>query len=278
MTVQDLWESCPSGSRFVLLAYPVLSVVGTVLGGIVPYLQQVVLPRCSALVALPLLGKGFVWALPLSFLHRQLQFGPAVLTVLFEIWMGLSLLPPCERTLGSTTFLCWLAVMSTLVSTIYILMMVLLSPAMPMGLAMPIQGLWPVITVCLSVRTLSKPSETYNFWGVVQIEAKWYPALLVTFFSLMSGRICFDLVAAAGIGYAYDRLKLDRLVVGKWWVAALDRRINGEGFLRGSWIPLGGAPGEAEIESGTGGSSRGGRAGQPAFQAFSGSGQRLGSS
>lgn len=285
MTVQALWALCPSGSRLVLLAYPLLSVVMTVLGGIVTPLQ-VLLPKCSAHVVLPVLGRGFVWALPLSLLHRPLQFGPAALMVFFEIYMGASLLPTRERALGSTTFVCWLMVISTLMSSIFIVMMLLLSPLLgPVYLAMPIQGLWPVIMVCLSLRSLSKPDEQSNFWGVVQIPNKWYPVLLTVFFSLMSGRIMFDFVAAIGVGYMYERLKIDRLVVGQWWVSALDRRINGEGLLGGTWVPLGGAPapGEAEIESGGGGSvyssgSRAGRAAQPSFHVFSGSGQRLGES
>jgi len=274
--VQQLWAACPLITRSLTVVYPAASLMMTLLGGVLSLL----LPLCNAS---NVLQRGLIWALPLSFCWRPIQLGPDALFLLLELYMALSLLSSRERTLGSTPFLCWIGVCSMLISTAYVVLMYLLSFVMgPSILAMPIQGIWPIIMACLTIRSLSKPDENSNFWGVVQIPNKWYPVVLTAIFCLISARILWDFVLALAFGFAHENFKLaDRFVVGGSWMS-LDSSLSSRSGkvsekIGGDWVPLGGAPLPDDVmESG---SSAGQPIGRPTGTvAFSGAGQRLGSS
>jgi hypothetical protein len=276
--LQMSWASCPTASRIVLIAYPVLSLVMTVLGRIIPFLQ-VLLPLCNVRAV----SRGLFWALPLSICWRPIQFGPSVLFLFVELYMALSFFSVRERTMGSTTFLCWLGVCSTAISAIFIVLSFLLS--LVLGgeyLVIPIHGLWPAIMMCTTLRSLGKPDENTTFWGIVQIPNKWYPLVLVAFFSLLSGRIMWDFAVAILFGFAHQRLQLDHLLVGRRWVDDWTKQWFQQA-VGGDWVPIGGLQEDAMDSGESGGGSvyrHGGARGQqqPQTQAFAGPGYKLGSS
>lgn len=254
-------------------------------GGILPFLQ-VLLPLCNAASLL----RGHVWALPLSVCWRPVSFGPSVLFLFLELYMALILISPRERSLGSTAFLCWLAVSSTVMSIAYVGWMLVLGGIFSAQYWVePIQGIWPIVMLCITLRSIGKPEETTSFWGVLQMPNRWYPVFLAAVFSLLNGRLMWDFVAAILFAHAHERYKLEGLVVGRHWVEAVDRRASCFGgrllkFVGGDWVPIGGSPPTEELEAGGGTVMRPGtRAGQgqsaatPSFHAFSGAGQRLGS-
>lgn len=282
-TAQDLWANCPAGSRLLVTLYPALSISASLLAAVVPAAQLAV--HCAAATVV---GKGYVWTLLTAFLVTPLTFGPAIIFFCLELYMALSLLAPRERVLGSAAFLAWTTIISTLVNTVFVGMTFGLSFLDPEYALLPIQGMWPIIIVSMTVQCLAKPLESASFWGVVSIPNKWYPLFLASVFSLFSGRIMWDFVAALSVGYAHDRLGLQRAVEGRSWVAALERCLSRliTRLTSGPWVPAGGAPEPGDVmEAGGGGGSvfrRGGarkapaEAQQPSFRAFGGSGQKLG--
>lgn len=273
--MQQLWDSCPLVSRSLIVAYPAVSAIMMLLGGVL----KVLLPMCNAL---NVLQGGLIWAMPLSFCWRPIQLGPGVLFLFLELYMALTMLSTRERAMGSTVFMCWLAICSTIISAGFVVLMFLLSFAMgPTYLVQPVQGLWPMIMACLTMRSLGKPDEqTQLAGGVLSIPNKWYPFFLIAILSLFSGAIMWDMLVALAFGFAHERFQIDRLVVGRQWVDTLERRatcLSGRlgRTLGGDWVPTGGAPlPQDELEGG------GGRAVQAKAKgpvAFSGAGQRLGS-
>lgn len=254
------------------MGYPAVSATMMVLGGVL----ELLLPVCNAL---NVLTRGLIWAMPLSFCWRPIQVGPAVLFLFLELYMALSMLSARERAMGSTVFLCWLGICSTLISAGFVALMFLLSFVMgPSYLVQPVQGLWPIIMASLTMRSQGKPDETVGMLGgVVQIPNKWYPFFLCALLSLFSASIMWDFVAAIAFGLLHERFKLDSMLVGKPWVDSMDRRLSSlsrlKQYLGGEWVPNGGAPlPDDDFESG------GARLAPPkGTVAFSGSGQRLGS-
>lgn len=279
-SLQTLWAMCPAGARFVCAAYPATAAALTLLGGV--RTAQLVFPPCSFN---SVVGMGYLWAVPLSILHRPLESTFAVLIIFFEIYMALLLFPLRERLYGSAAFLCWLMVTSMMVTLVYLLLSVVLS-----NKDVEIQGLWPMVMVAMTLRSLEKPDDLLDIFGLLQVANKWYPIFFLAFCSLISGRVLWELVAALIVGFLHIRLKLETLVVGRPWVAALERCFCSRPCSRGLggvWVPAGGSPlGSADMEGGSSGFvfSRGHGSGAPrepdrnAFRTFQGAGHRLGSS
>jgi len=273
--MQQLWDDCPLVSRSLIVAYPAISATMMLLGGVL----KVLLPVCNVL---NVLKGGLIWAMPLSFCWRPIQVGPGVLFLFLELYMALTMLSIRERAMGSTVFMCWLAICSTIISAGFVVLMFLLSFAMgPTYLVQPVQGLWPMIMACLTMRSLGKPDEhTQVAGGILNIPNKWYPVFLIALLSLFSGAIMWDMLVALAFGFAHERFKIERLVVGRLWVDSLERRatcLSGRcgQLLGGDWVPTGGAPlPQDELE---GGGDRPAQAKAKGPVAFSGAGQRLGS-
>merc|ERR1719414_37445 len=186
--------------------------------------------------------------------------------------------------------------MNCLVNLVYLLIMFAFSLAYRgsfMGMAyleMSSHGLWPLILVSLTLRSLGDPSGSTNFWGLVQVPNKFYPICLVAFFCLLSGmRIMWNLVAALAIGYAYAFLHFDRLMPSRRWIDSLEGRCcrGCAGVIGGPWVPpagtsaFGASSGRYADPGNSSRLSLQGRTVQPAagssaFTAFAGSGNRLG--
>lgn len=287
--VQAIWNTCPTATRLLVIAYPALS-IGLALSSVVLPGIEVILPSCSVWTVF---RRGFFWAVPFSFLYRPLSFGPQVLFMLLEIYMAMTSLSPREHALGSAPFLAWLAIANSIVNIVFLGLTFVLSNISPLLIMAPIQGLWPVIILCMTMRSLKSPDDHTNFWNLIQVPNKWFPLFLAGLMCLLSGTIMWDFVAALAIGYGHERLRIENLVIGRRWVQVLENRVccfqRLASRVGGSWVPSGGSP-MADPESGifAGGSSStgfssfgsGGRPGaeKPKYQVFQGTGQRLGSS
>jgi len=272
--VQAIWAECPCVTRLLVLLYPTISLVLALFSGIVPLLQ-LVFPACSVATVF---GRGLFWAVPFGFLYEPVMFGPALLFVLLELYMAAVLFAARERALGSSAFLCWVTLTSAVVSAVFLSITSALSVVLgSIYQVMPIQGLWPSLIVCLTIRSLAKVGETSNLWGVVQIPNKWYPIFLGVLMSLLSGQILWDMVAALCVGYAHRYQTLDCVVLGRSWTAGLESVGCVIAQRMGtSWVPPGGTDwSSVEIGNSTYG-LQSGSTNSPSFRVFQGQGQRLG--
>jgi len=216
---------------------------------------------------------------------------------LFEIYMAMAYFPTREKELGSTTFLIWIVLVNFMVNIVFLLLMFALSYIMGgMYTMMNINGLWPMLMICITLRCLGDPNGSTSFWGLVQIPNKWYSICLAGFFCLLSGmRVMWDFVAALIVGYSYLPLRLERFLPSRTWASKAERRCVGSGrcnCFRAAWVAAVDTPGYAAESTDRRyatlsdfGRSGGGsqpltqaREVQPTgrFEAFGGAGNRLG--
>eukprot|EP00747_Dinoflagellata_sp_TGD_P111717 gnl/TRDRNA2_/TRDRNA2_171286_c0_seq3.p1 gnl/TRDRNA2_/TRDRNA2_171286_c0~~gnl/TRDRNA2_/TRDRNA2_171286_c0_seq3.p1 ORF type:complete len:372 (-),score=64.28 gnl/TRDRNA2_/TRDRNA2_171286_c0_seq3:199-1221(-) len=175
--------------------------------------------------------------------------GMALLSMLFEIYMLMAYFPPREKELGSFTFLCWQMLVSGCVNALFLIIMFVLKHVGGDEAAMyevyPNQGMWPMIMVCIALRSLDDPTGSTSFWGIMQIPNKWYPVAIACFFSLMSMRILWEVVAATIVGYMYSRMRIERFLPSKSRTNRLEQRMCTEHrlCLGGTWITAMNTPG-----------------------------------
>jgi len=284
--VQALWASCPTVTRLVVLGYPAVSVARMLLVSVFPSIA-LLMPPCTVYWVVQ---QKLVWAMPMSFIFRPIDFGPGVLFVFFEVYMALAILPRREYALGSAAFGAWLVVITMLMNSLYLAWMFILSFAFgPTFLLRPIQGLWSLLMFYMAQKSFKSPDESVNFWGVISMPNKWYPLFLTALLSLLNGTIMWDLVAALVVSYAHYRFQLEKSLKS-WLIERFAKCFSPlqrfSGKIGGSWVPAGGlSMPDDQLEQGFGTVINQRRSAENAptgnqassFRVFSGTGQRLGS-
>jgi len=248
--VAPLWADCSACTRLLVVGYPALSVVLEV----------------AKRASYPMIADyGFdcsldnvchnycIWTMITSGFYRPFAGGISFLFMLFEIYMGMILLPVREKDLGSSAFLLWVMLMNTCVSAVFLMVMFGISLTGDEGAwERPNQGFWPLIFICLSLKCLSDLGGSTSFWGVVNIPNKWYPLALFGFFCLLSQAIVWNVGAALVIGYGYGYLRPERLLPSRVTLNGMEQRCcgpNGRSFLGTYWIRAQDTAGY-ELESG----------------------------
>lgn len=151
------------------------------------------------------------------------------------------------------------------------------------------QGLWPIITVCMTMQALKQPDVEVSILGLTQVRSQWYPAAFALALSMLRGSMQWDMLASIAAGHLWAQLDLDAWLLPRlrtmWrlersWPSCWANPLSA--LLGGRWIP------PADGSGGTG--RRGGDWGeignqgrplrgggeQPGFQLFGGPGRRLG--
>jgi len=286
--LRPLWEECPAVTRLLLVTYPTLSLVLTLMeaAGGVPVHR---LFACSARAVFWDLR---IWTPFLSVFYRPFVGGMGFLMTLLELYMGMVHFPQRERELGSAAFAVWALLANAAANSIYLLIMLALSTLNAGYLYAPNMGMFELIMVLMSSQVLANPGGSSNFWGLIAIPNKWYPLALVGIFSLLNMAIMWNMLAAVAVGYVALKYPpgIDRLLPPQATIKRIDGACcsNRRALLGGWWVPAGGLslPGAysgASPAPSLFGSSDAGRAqelqpaGRPAkFTAFSGPGRRLG--
>merc|ERR1719284_532828 len=200
--------------------------------------------------------------------------------------------PQREKDLGSLAFTLWVLLVNGIVNLVYLFAMFLLGTFVDVQYKMrPSSGMWPMILLCITLRSLGDPTGSTNFWGLVNIPNKWYPAALGAFFCLLGFRMDWSIVAALVVGYGYPFFQLERVLpsrdrAGHWetrlcgnqrrnciggaWVYAGDANSSYRGDSQLSYTPF------ADFGRATGADSLVAQARNVRFEAFSGAGNRLG--
>mmetsp|Transcript_92241 Transcript_92241/g.264363 ORF Transcript_92241/g.264363 Transcript_92241/m.264363 type:complete len:337 (+) Transcript_92241:75-1085(+) len=293
--IKPMWAECPAVTRLMLAAYPTMGLGFAILKGAAD-VHVGWLFECSLHAIWSDMG---VWTLFLSGFFHRFSGGMSFLMLLLELYMGMMYLPKRERELGSLTFFLWLLLVNVAVNVLFLIMVAVVCAAWdPRFYFIGNSGLWPIIIVLLSLHLLADPEGSTSFWGLVSVPNKWYPLFFVVVFSLMNALILWNHVAAIAVGYvAFLRpaLSLERLLPSQSRVTAWERHCCSQPrqLLGGSWLPASGARGPVIPQSSGGGGASGGvgasvfglqmqarssGGGSGGFTAFSGKGQRLGSS
>lgn len=190
-----LWDDAPAATRCVLVAHAFFSLV------------SVVLPAIGFLLTLSLIGALGGNVLPLFYfwvvspMGRNPLLGIVILAI--STYMALNHLSALEREYGTVRFLVWLATSSAAIGLLYLLTAIVLAQLDPHWLLTPCAGLWPLLLLTMTQSSLAEaPEATQSIWGIFQVPARWYPLVLIGFFSLMSMNLQIDLLAAWAIGVA----------------------------------------------------------------------------
>lgn len=299
-TVGPMWADAPAMTRIIVATYLTVSIGVLALSTSFP-----ALPFFLTCNFIAVFGAHFFWTVVTSPFYRPFGGGMSFLMMLFELYMIVSYLPVREKEVGSGTFLAWIFMVILVVNCFFLVEMFALTNLYDPQLALfPSSGLWGLILVDLTLRSLANPEGSTNFWGTIQIPNKWYPVFLVAIFSLFSMAPMWDLIAALAAGYLYPLANLGRCLPRVTRINSCERRCcsSPRVCFGGSWIFVTETQGY-DVETGarryanlgdlsntttgqgttrsaapppsTNGGTSGGSV-PSSFRAFAGSGQRLG--
>mmetsp|Transcript_36890 Transcript_36890/g.66683 ORF Transcript_36890/g.66683 Transcript_36890/m.66683 type:complete len:336 (+) Transcript_36890:106-1113(+) len=226
--VAPMWAECPMLTRLICVGYPAMSLVlmalsSAGLGAVVSWTFT-----CSLVT----IKQFHLWTLFVGPFYSPLQSGMSFLMLLFELYMAMIHFPAREKDLGSTSFLLWMFIVNALMNAVFLTAMFCLAMYFDgtfkgaMYMQMKLQGLWPLIMVCLTLSCLSNPDGTTSFWGMVQIPNKYYPIALTAFFCLLNGvSLMIPFLAALAVGYSYSYLRFDRFMPSRVTADRLEQKL-----------------------------------------------------
>lgn len=291
------WDRTPAVTRLLCVAYSVLTAAMPLLAQYAPGARELLL-CCLHTV----LGRRFAWAIFVSVLYRPISHLLSFLLMFLEVFLSSTYLSERERDLGSSRFSAWLLLTAGAVNMVFLSTMALLTKsAGPQFFFATNQGLWPLLMVCITLRHLANPNEPVSVFGLAFVASKWYPVVLAVILSALNGGFQWDVIAAMVVGYMHNVTRMERLLpspsqAARWEQSCLCSWIR-RFVAPGSWVSACGAGSYTEMEGPnqrfatlselrTAGARRVGTGDLPmfqgrapggaSFQAFSGSGRRLG--
>lgn len=189
MQAGPLLNSAPAGTRCILGAHCLASVA------------SLLLPSLGNIFNLSVAGllSGKIASLPAFWLVAKLGPNPGfgLLFMVISAFVSLSYLPPFEQEYGTLKFLTWYVLSATFIGSLYIIVAVLMAQFDPLWYMMPCNGLWPMLVLAMTLRSLAQPPDAAtSLFGFIQLPMRWYPLALIAFFSLMSMRFEVALLAA----------------------------------------------------------------------------------
>lgn len=247
--MRTLWDDSPAVTRLACAAYPTLSVATLVVAPLVPS------ARAAFLCCLhTVFSRRYVWTLCLSMLYRPIQHLLSIFMILVEVYLGLAYLPERERDLGSCRFLGWVVATTGAVNLVFLMETLFLSLLVDSDYQLHCnQGLLALLVVCITLRALAGPREPVSVFGLVYVPSRWYPVVLATVLSVLSGGILWDVAAALAVGYAQASLRAESFLPSSARAASLERRCLCGSFRLlvgrlGSWVPVHSARGYEDLE------------------------------
>ena len=129
---------------------------------------------------------------------------PSIINIIFAFmsWIPSGIRNEVEE--GTVQYCLNFFIHSIIIQTMFILIMIVIGFIFPSLLNNPSAGLWPYIIGKLTIMCLKNPENQMMFFFFPwPIKAKYYPWVLIGFFTILNFSIQFDLVAAILYGYAY---------------------------------------------------------------------------
>lgn len=284
-------EACPTGTRLLAALYAAATCGMAALQG--PMAARAQLHFICSLATV--VNRKYFWAVLTSAFYRPLQDTLDFMMAAIELQMAADHLAERERELGSTRFLAWAALTAGLANAAFLAFMKGLSNSGTKGAYyVANQGLWPLVTVCMTLRALERPDAMVKVFNIAEVPGRWYPFSFAVGLSALRGSMQWDMLASIAVGHAYRHFGLEALLLpGRRFAAWLESRWPPRGrgplgaLLGGAWVPAepgggsgwgggdwGGAGSRGEPRAGGEGSRRGPAAAEPRL--FSGPGRRLG--
>mmetsp|Transcript_137899 Transcript_137899/g.384552 ORF Transcript_137899/g.384552 Transcript_137899/m.384552 type:complete len:318 (-) Transcript_137899:162-1115(-) len=246
--MRTLWDDSPAVTRLACAGYPTLSVATLVLVPLAPNVRAALI-CCLHTV----LQQRHIWALFTSFFYRPVRHFPMVFFMLVEVYLCLAYLPERERDLGSFRFLGWVLVTMGAVNLVFLAAMFIWTLLWGAEYWFSCnQGLWPLLMVCITLRSLASPGEPMSVCGFAYVPNRWFPVVVAAVLSVCSGAILWDVAAALAVGYAHGPLQLESLLPSTACAASVERGCLGS-CLRwlvsrlGNWVPVHGARGYEDL-------------------------------
>ncbi|EAS01018.1 transmembrane protein, putative (macronuclear) [Tetrahymena thermophila SB210] len=107
-----------------------------------------------------------------------------------------------ERSIGTVTFILDFMFKNFLIQLLNFIILIMLNLAFKTGTNIPSFGLFNIVILYMSLRCFSDPETSSNFMCFpIQIKNKFQPFAILLFFTLLSGSLRFDFVAAVILGY-----------------------------------------------------------------------------
>lgn len=195
--IKAMWAGVPLFVRFV--------VVSTVCF----YFANLFIPYVSYFLAnVPLFTLFYfqIWRLLTTVL-----ISTSIFNILFAFLAWVSEAIRLEQTIGTVRYSLYFLINSVLIQALYSITLLILVPLLGKQIlsrnvmfgSVDNSGLWPVIMCEITLLCLANPeSLTRLFFIPYQFRAKFYPFVLLVFFSLFNG-IQFDLVSGVAYGHMY---------------------------------------------------------------------------
>lgn len=277
---------CPTGTRAVALLYAGTTAALSLSQG--PGARNMQLHFLCSLSTV--VGKRRFWAALTSVLFRPIQDTLDAVQAAMELHWASQYLSERERELGSGCFLLWTVLTAGCANVAFLaLMKGLANSGTKHCERMTNQGLWPIVTVCMTMQALKRPDARVEVFGMAEVPSKWYPVSFAVALSLLRGSMQWDMLSSIAAGHLWVHLGLEALLLPSHaFMARLERAwpqdlVGLSALLGGRWIP---ALGPRSGGGGGGGRTLGTRdqdEAQPrrgggqnqGFQVFAGAGRRL---
>lgn len=195
MQLSSFWAETPTATRCVVSLHAMMSL----LAWLVPFFGRVFelsLWNCS---------RGWLFPIATFWVVTPLSGNPVMglLTLVLSSLAALVYLTKLERELSTLRFAAWVLTNAAVIGAGHLLLMAFSALLMSSAWSVQCAGLWPLLVIVITRRFVAE-SETaiQSLWGVVQIQARWYPLAIIAFFSLISMRLQFDMLIAWCVGVA----------------------------------------------------------------------------
>lgn len=185
----------PAATRIILCVHGAMSLLAALV------------PPLGRLFELSLANHGTGYLLPLVtfWVVTPVRGAPisGILTLLLSSLAAVVYFTKLERELCTLRFAAWAVLSAVCVGIGHHVIMLLAACVVRSAWHTQCAGLWPLLIIVITRRFLTQADgATQSLWGVVQIQARWYPLALVVFFSLLSMRLQVDMLIAWFVGVA----------------------------------------------------------------------------
>ena len=151
-------------------------------------------------VPLYTLYKFHIWRVVTSLLVT-----PSILNILFAFMSWLPKALMMEREVGSTRYFLNTFTRSTLIQIMFTFIIFFFSLLFESSLLkQPSMGLWPLILADITISCIAEPEREVMFFFIpYPIKSKYYPWVLIGFFTLLNFSIQIDILCGVLFGYIY---------------------------------------------------------------------------
>lgn len=149
---------------------------------------------------------------------------PSILNIIFAFMAWLPRAFMNEKELGSANFLLNVLSRTVIIQIMFtLLMFVFYVFAGDAALKVPSMGLWPLILADITISCTEEPDREVMFFFIpYPIKAKYYPWVLIGFFTLLNFNIQFDILCGVGFGYLFTYKLKDKLNISSQFVQKVE--------------------------------------------------------